>query len=104
MELLRDLRVETQQAEAITSAKAIRKRKAMEARLKKVRQRKRLKMGLPMKGKISDVAGVMYRIWSWNTRYQAVEEKGVTSTFLKSAYCTLFDSHLMLIELSFLIR
>lgn len=53
MELLRDLRVETKQAEAVTSAKAARKRKAMLARLEKVRQRKRLKMGLPMKGKSS---------------------------------------------------
>lgn len=53
MELLRDLRVETQQAEAVTSAKAARKRKALAARLEKVRQRKRLKMGLPMQGKSS---------------------------------------------------
>lgn len=49
MEQLRDLRVETKQAEAVTSAKAARKRKAMMARLEKVRQRKRLKIGLPIK-------------------------------------------------------
>lgn len=50
MELLRDLRAETQRAEATTAAGAAKRQKAMQARLEKVRQRKRLKMGLPMKG------------------------------------------------------
>lgn len=50
MELLRDLRAETQRAEATTAAGAAKRQKAMKARLEKVRQRKRLKMGLPMKG------------------------------------------------------
>lgn len=50
MELLRDLRTETQRAEATTAAVAAKRQKAMKARLEKVRQRKRLKMGLPMKG------------------------------------------------------
>lgn len=49
MELLRDLRAETQRAEATTAAGAAKRQKAMKARLEKVRQRKRLKMGLPMK-------------------------------------------------------
>lgn len=66
MELLRDLRAETQRAEATTAATAAKKRKAMKARLEKVRQRKRLKMGLPMKGKScgSHPAGVVHRVWS----------------------------------------
>ena len=50
MELLRDLQAEAQRATAATAAAANKSQKAMKTRLEKVRQRKRLKMGLPMKG------------------------------------------------------
>uniref|UniRef100_A0A0P4W227 CCDC174 alpha/beta GRSR domain-containing protein n=1 Tax=Scylla olivacea TaxID=85551 RepID=A0A0P4W227_SCYOL len=49
MELLRDLQAEAKRATATTAAAASKRQKAMKARLEKVRQRKRLKMGLPMK-------------------------------------------------------
>lgn len=49
MELLRDLQAEAKRATATTAAAANKRQKAMKARLEKVRQRKRLKMGLPMK-------------------------------------------------------
>ncbi|XP_045123374.1 coiled-coil domain-containing protein 174-like isoform X1 [Portunus trituberculatus] len=49
MELLRDLQTEAQRATATTAAAANKRQKAMKTRLEKVRQRKRLKMGLPMK-------------------------------------------------------
>lgn len=76
MDLLKDLRAETQRAEATTAAAAAKKRKAMQARLEKVRQRKRLKMGLPMKGKTcrSFPAGVMHRVWPWNRRHYSRTE------------------------------
>ena len=50
MELLRDLQTETQRAKVTTAAATNKRQKAMKARLEKVRERKRLKMGLPIKG------------------------------------------------------
>lgn len=51
MDLLKELRTETQRAEATKANAASKRQKLMQVRLEKVRQRKRLKMGLPMRGK-----------------------------------------------------
>lgn len=48
MDLLNDLRAETKQAETAKASAASKKQKMLQLRLEKVRQRKRLKMGLPM--------------------------------------------------------
>lgn len=49
MDLLKELRRETQQKEAAKVAGAAKQQKMLQSRLEKVRQRKRLKMGLPIK-------------------------------------------------------
>ncbi|XP_042218445.1 coiled-coil domain-containing protein 174-like [Homarus americanus] len=48
MDLLKELRDETQRGNAAKAASASKKKKILQTRLEKVRQRKRLKMGLPI--------------------------------------------------------
>lgn len=50
MEFLQEMRAETKAGETAKASAEAKRKAAMKARLDKVRQRKRLKMGLPIKG------------------------------------------------------